>query len=376
MGKAFSLHIGLNKVDPEHYGSECPLAGCINDANAMKAIAVRGGFKPEVFTNEGATSEAIFDYLVQKSRELLPGDTLFVTFAGHGALTADENNDEISGGMDQTWCAYDRMIVDDELAEHWANFQPGVRIILVSDSCHSATVARAMELISRSRSALRDVRAVLPNVALIGDNVGGNPIAGFRTLPEVARRHIIRKHTDFYSSIQEHTLGSERTVIKATLISLSACRDDETAADGEKNGLYTSTLLSVLNKGAFRGTYSEFQSQIATAIGDVQRPQFRRFGTQDEAFEAEQPFTFPGGGETYPLPSPDCSVHMSLKIPQAYLDSLPQEEVEKYLRSHGADMVLKAIYGAHYFPSANGGSASGAEVDLQYGNGVKISMQF
>lgn len=34
-----SLHIGVNKVDPAHYGSEAPLKGCENDARDMQGIA-------------------------------------------------------------------------------------------------------------------------------------------------------------------------------------------------------------------------------------------------------------------------------------------------------------------------------------------------
>ena len=40
MANGVSLHIGLNHVDPNAYnGWGGELAGCINDANAMKAIA-------------------------------------------------------------------------------------------------------------------------------------------------------------------------------------------------------------------------------------------------------------------------------------------------------------------------------------------------
>jgi hypothetical protein len=36
-----SLHVGVNKVDPKHYGSEAPLRGCENDARDMEELAAK-----------------------------------------------------------------------------------------------------------------------------------------------------------------------------------------------------------------------------------------------------------------------------------------------------------------------------------------------
>jgi len=44
--------------------------------------------------------------------------------------------------MDETWVLYDRQLVDDELYKIWSKFKPGVRILVLSDSCHSGTVPR------------------------------------------------------------------------------------------------------------------------------------------------------------------------------------------------------------------------------------------
>jgi hypothetical protein len=53
----------------------------------------------------------------------------------------DENNDE-GDGADETWCLQDRQFLDDELFQHFRLFKPGVRIIVISDSCHSGTVTK------------------------------------------------------------------------------------------------------------------------------------------------------------------------------------------------------------------------------------------
>ena len=47
MAKGYSLHIGLNHIDPKHYsGWDGRLRCCLNDANAMLEIA-----KKQEFTN-------------------------------------------------------------------------------------------------------------------------------------------------------------------------------------------------------------------------------------------------------------------------------------------------------------------------------------
>ena len=44
MAKGISLNIGLNSVDPNHYGGwNGQLAGCENDANDMASIATTAG---------------------------------------------------------------------------------------------------------------------------------------------------------------------------------------------------------------------------------------------------------------------------------------------------------------------------------------------
>jgi hypothetical protein len=291
MRQALSLHIGMNVVDPNHYGSDCPLTGCINDAKAMQEIAADAGFDSLLLTDEGATSTAITNYVVDASRTLGTGDTLLITFAGHGMNVPDENNDEKVGDFDQTWCVYDRMIVDDELADLFAQFAAGVRIVVVSDSCHSATIARTLELFSQL-PALRGSRGSLPRgLPLIGDRIGRNRVTGYRTLPDDARALMLGRHRRLYSSIQQQTVGSERAILAATVLTLSACRDDEFAADGSVNGLYTSKLLEVWNGGKFGGTYRGLQTAISAQVGTEQHPQYVIMGRPNSALELEPPFS-------------------------------------------------------------------------------------
>ena len=69
--------------------------------------------------------------------------------------------------QDETWCIYsDRQLVDDELYSLWAQFAAGVRIFVLSDSCHSGTVLKQMFYKSLPHEQLaRDVRRRRPRPA-------------------------------------------------------------------------------------------------------------------------------------------------------------------------------------------------------------------
>ena len=70
-----------------------------------------------------------------------------ITFSGHGTYVPDLNGDEVDG-LDEALCPYDMQtsgaaLIDDEIHALFAARKPGVRLVLISDSCHSGTVTRA-----------------------------------------------------------------------------------------------------------------------------------------------------------------------------------------------------------------------------------------
>jgi hypothetical protein len=137
----YALCIGIN----DYPGTQNDLAGCVNDADDWSAELAARGFAVTKLLDRAATKAG----MVRAMREVLgrarDGDTVVITYSGHGSWTADEDGDE-ADGRDEALCPWnleDGLLLDDELHALFAERAPGVRLTFVSDSCHSGTVARS-----------------------------------------------------------------------------------------------------------------------------------------------------------------------------------------------------------------------------------------
>jgi metacaspase-1 len=192
-----SLHIGINRVNPAMYGGwSGALNGCEADCDTMTAIATAEGFTTRVLKTTQATSEAILGAINSAAARLSSGDTLMITYAGHGGQVpnADADTDPEADSQDETWVLYDRQLIDDELWNAWRRFAAGVNIVVVSDSCHSGTIARLFLGTTRGVDADEDVDAEIDelqsdtytvkksyylDLAIPRPGIGDPPIAGF-----------------------------------------------------------------------------------------------------------------------------------------------------------------------------------------------------
>lgn len=274
MEKGISLHLGLNYVDPKHYnGWDGELFACEADARDMTALAKSRGFKTQTLIRKQVTAKAVTGAILKAARALKKGDTFFLTYSGHGGQVPDLNGDEGRFGVavgdtldqqDETWCLYDRELVDDELAALYAKFKAGVRILVLSDSCHSGTVTRRIERMPRGR---------------------------VRLLPPAQAKAVYEKNKKLYDGIQDRLSGSEEQEIKATVLLISGCQDRQLSRDGDLNGAFTGTLKTVWNDGAFQGGYRFFRDSIAAKMAEDQIPNYFVTGASNKDFENEQPFT-------------------------------------------------------------------------------------
>jgi hypothetical protein len=279
MARGISLHIGVNLVDPAHYdGWDGALNACEFDANDMKAIAESRSLEPTVLLTAEATADAITKAIERAASELGPGDVFWLTYSGHGGQVPDGNDEDEADRSDETWLAYDRQIVDDELYALWGKFAPGVRVLVLSDSCHSGTVTRAIE-------------ADVPNVVATR-KTAAEQSPRYRAMPRDVVIGTYRAHVALYDGIQEQLPSSEKADVGATVLLISGCRDDQLSLDGFSNGLFTENLLAVWDGGAWDGGgHADFHEAIRSRMPERQQPSYTRVGAPNPEFERQAPFT-------------------------------------------------------------------------------------
>ncbi len=288
--KALSLHIGLNGVSGAAYGGwDGPLAACEFDASDMAALARTRGMKPTILLTKKATRAAALAAMRSSAKTLTAGDFFFLTYSGHGGQVPDVTGEE-ADKKDETWCLYDGQLIDDELYFELSRFKAGVRILVLSDSCHSGTVTR---------------EAAMP-VATI-------PSQRPKLMPEAVAMRTYRDHQAFYDKLQKDVAAAagKRVVdpdsaiaqvaasgrlsaivakFNPAVILVSGCQDNQTSMDGEHNGAFTEQLLKVWNQGAFRGNYANFHARIKARMPATQSPNLFALGTAG-TFLAQQPFS-------------------------------------------------------------------------------------
>ena len=139
-----ALCIGIN----DYPGTDSDLAGCVNDANDWKETLEARNFSVTLLLDSQATKAGMTDAIRDLITQAGTGDTVAITYSGHGTWVPDTTDDEIDG-RDEALCPYDIRtagpLLDDDLHDLLQQRQTGVRILLVSDSCHSGTVTRGDE---------------------------------------------------------------------------------------------------------------------------------------------------------------------------------------------------------------------------------------
>jgi len=320
MAKGISLHIGLNKVDPDRYklydwrrggdsvividegdpdkdpdptnfrsieiparrwfriGWVGPLRSCENDAEDMFAIAEEQGFEATLLKTEQATAERVMREIERAAEVLGPGDIFLLTYAGHGSQVDDRNGDE-RDHYDETWCLYDRMLLDDERHVALAKFAEGVRVIVVVDGCHSGTT---MDLMSTGPVVSQPAEFEPPPRFLRCESIS------VRAMPRDVATAVYEGKRKEYDEIQDR-LPSPRPAVRASVMLISACQDDELAGDGRKNGNFTAALKKVWRRGKFNGDYREFHARIASELASQYERALTRSGPGESAPNRQTP---------------------------------------------------------------------------------------
>jgi len=286
---ALSLHIGLNEVDPGHYsGWSGELAACEFDSEDMQAIADSRGFKSKRLITAEATRKAVIGEIEAAAKKLKAGDIFFISYSGHGGQVPDFNADE-DDQLDETWCLYDGQMIDDELYALWAKFAADVRVLVVSDSCHSGSVIKA------AAEATGDAfMHELDEGGYLADPAGNR----IRAMPRRQAAKVYRKNAAFYQKIGKSIKRADSSLLAKELIQpvaatvrlLSGCQDNQYSYDGFDNGQFTGTLLEIWNEGHFSGTYDDFHKAICDRMPMNQTPNHWVVGQPDSAYDNQSPF--------------------------------------------------------------------------------------
>ena len=314
----------------------------------MEALARTQGFEPYVLLSPQATVKNVVDQIAAAARDLAEGDFFLLTYSGHGSQMRDATGEE-TDGIDETWVLYDRQLLDDELYALWGTFKPGVRIVVLSDSCHSGTMTRdvvfAYQAFASSYQDSREVgfvletpfgmplpatrdlqtmtvlrdslRQVIPEVVaqlygrsrtmvlpadidehvdlvlrqIQGDSRGAVLDATPKTRnlpPEIAYADAERRR-GAYRQVKAATRSA--TPPSASVLLISGCQDNQLSLDGARNGLFTQRLLETWNQGRFAGSYVDLHRQILTLMPPQQTPNLFWATPPDPVLEQQHPFT-------------------------------------------------------------------------------------
>ena len=247
MAKKTALCIGIN----DYPGTGSDLRGCVNDARDWHAELERRGFQSTLMLDKKATRQGMAGEMQRLIGDAKYGDVLVITYSGHGTWVPDADGDE-PDRRDEALVPWDIReagpLLDDDLFEVFSERERGVRLVMISDSCHSGTVAR----------------------------FAPHPLDGQR-----GRTRFLAPASFLSQAAQaaaERVAGSiSRSKSRSTALLLAGCRDTEYSYDAEfnnkPNGAYTYVALQALKNLPANATYRDWHKAICLQLPSPTYPQ-------------------------------------------------------------------------------------------------------
>ncbi len=305
-GKAKLVCIGLTHLDPKNYaGDPGTLTGCDHDAQDMQAIgSMNLGDPGTLLVNEQATRQSVLNAIDSAASSLGAGDLFMISFSGHGGEIPDSEADA-ANGMDQTWCLYDGQLLDKELYARFSHFKGGVRVLVFSDSCHSAGITKFLledyELATIHATQGRQSNSISLAVASarVEEKTASSRLPKGFQIKQLPTAVLVRSYEGNKDAYDKIVKNIERPVspIAAWVLSISACGDDETSGDAGvgRNSVFTAALLKVWDNGKYRsdGNYQTFQDDIgvvAVAMRPEQHAASRMIDDDHMSYWRQRPF--------------------------------------------------------------------------------------
>jgi hypothetical protein len=229
--------VGLTRVDPKRNGGwsgECP--GCDVDCTGLGRAATEAGLSTVVLQNAQATWRGVTEQIRSGATALKRGDLLLLSFSGHGGQRPDKNGDE-PDGKDETLCMWDGQVCDDDVLRLLHSLPAGLRVVLISDQCHSE----------------------------------GN----FRVAPSIVQ-----------------AIGSRRALgWDGALIQFAGCRESSYSYGSNTGGTWTQALLATLHGGqTWRSWFAAAAAKVTRDRGR-QEPVWVEYGNVTDEFRNALVFT-------------------------------------------------------------------------------------
>ncbi len=303
MATGISIHVGVNATKAPGLSVQ-PLVGCENDAEAMRKLARARNFVPVdsgpdvPIIRQKATFENVLGKIRLAAEKLVAGDILLFTFSGHGTRRGADDPEE-PDLKDETIVLHDKLLVDNVLRRRmWPKFKAGVRVVMVSDSCHSGGVAMSMiddpesETVASNAAASGGWRR--GEVGIVGPppvrETGKVPKNGFqvRGVSEAQAQAHFNLLKQFYKELRE-SLPATPPPVPANVLLLAACQEHETTRDGLPNGVFTKALLDVWNTSGTK-TYKKLLDGITQKLQQanvLSRPAILSIGQSPAFIETE-----------------------------------------------------------------------------------------
>ncbi|WP_018990351.1 caspase family protein [Aromatoleum toluclasticum] len=251
-----ALCIGINNYP----GTDSDLSGCVNDASDWATALTERGFSTSKLLDSAATKSAMVQAIDSLVTGAAKGDTIVLTYSGHGTWLPDTDGDE-PDARDEALCPWDidsgNVLLDDELHDLFSRRAGGVRIVLISDSCHSGTVTRGDE----------------------SDLDPGMPRARFLPPAVWMKRNALPADTT-----RPVRLSGGFTRAGGDLL-LAGCLDTQfswdTSFNGRPNGAFTFYALKTLKNLPATATYEHWFRDIRNYLPSTRLPQDPQiFGTR------------------------------------------------------------------------------------------------
>lgn len=260
MTNGMSLQIGVSFVNPAGYDLPIPpLPGAELDAQSIAEIARQQGFWTKLLLNADADSDGVLTAVQGAAAILQAGDIFLLYFSGHGTKVLGAAGPT----SEDAWLLYDRMLTKSEVSELVTTFRPGVRVLVITDSCNSGGIV--------SPAAAANLASSFGNTSFV--------VKSAPPLKVQAAANIIPP------------IAPGKASITSTVLLLASSGPDDNSISTPTHGIFTQQLLRVWNNGGFTGSHVDFFLAITQGVAAHQNPFFQPFGAPNTAFTTQTPFT-------------------------------------------------------------------------------------